>query len=280
MSNKYPIHALGRHRIVRDGKGVTTLVGVCGCPLKCRYCINPSHSKMLASGALSCSDLLDMVNIDNLYFLATGGGITFGGGEPLLYPELIFEFASNCNKRWNINIETSFNVPTPHVEKVISIVNEIIVDIKDMNPQIYQNYTGYSNKQVLDNLRYVSSTQYVNKILVRVPLIPNYNSMDDVHTSIKQLKELGFTRIDQFVYISDVDYLNHTDTGFYGKHVCEILKKVRKAIIASTNIGYKLLSCSHTRCESGTCPACEQELQHMEELIINKTICINKTKKT
>lgn len=185
MSNKYPIHAIGRHRIVRDGKGVTTLVGVCGCPLKCRYCINPSHSKMLASGALSCSDLLDMVNIDNLYFLATGGGITFGGGEPLLYPELIFEFASNCNKRWNINIETSFNVPTPHVEKVISIVNEIIVDIKDMNPQIYQNYTGYSNKQVLDNLRYVSSTQYVNKILVRVPLIPNYNSMDDVHTSIK-----------------------------------------------------------------------------------------------
>lgn len=280
MSNKYPIHAIGRHRIVRDGKGVTTLVGVCGCPLKCRYCINPSHSKMLASGALSCSDLLDMVNIDNLYFLATGGGITFGGGEPLLYPELIFEFASNCNKRWNINIETSFNVPTPHVEKVISIVNEIIVDIKDMNPQIYQNYTGYSNKQVLDNLRYVSSTQYVNKILVRVPLIPNYNSMDDVHTSIKQLKELGFTRIDQFVYISDVDYLNHTDTGFYGKHVCEILKKVRKAIIASTNIGYKLLSCSHTRCESGTCPACEQELQHIEELIINKTICINKTKKT
>ena len=97
-----------------------------------------------------------------------------------------------------------------------------------------------------------------------------------MHTSIKQLKELGFTKIDQPIYISNVDDLNRTDTGFYGKYVCETLKKVRKAIIASTKIECQLLSCHHRRCESGTCPQCEQELRHIEELIINKTIGVNK----
>ena len=36
-----PIFAISRHRIATDGKGVTTLVAMHGCPLSCRYCINP-----------------------------------------------------------------------------------------------------------------------------------------------------------------------------------------------------------------------------------------------
>ena len=270
-NNKYSIHAIKRHRILRDGKGITTLIGLCGCPLKCRYCINPLHSKIVSYEKLTCSELLNIVDIDNLYFLATGGGVTFGGGEPLLYPELIVEFANSCNRRWKINIESSFNVPREYVENIISKVDEIIVDVKDMNPLIYQNYTGCSNRKVIENLKYVASTQYQSKMHIRVPLIPNYNSLEDVGLSIKQLEDMGFTKIEQFTYISNVEEINNIkDDGMYGKYVCETLKEVRKAIVDSINIECKLLSCVHTRCESGTCPACEQELKHIEDLIVKK----------
>ena len=32
---------LSRHRINVDGAGVTTLVAFHGCPLNCKYCLNP-----------------------------------------------------------------------------------------------------------------------------------------------------------------------------------------------------------------------------------------------
>ena len=32
---------LSRHRIGVDGAGVTTLVAFHGCPLNCKYCLNP-----------------------------------------------------------------------------------------------------------------------------------------------------------------------------------------------------------------------------------------------
>lgn len=32
---------LSRHRIGVDGAGVTTLVAFHGCPLDCKYCLNP-----------------------------------------------------------------------------------------------------------------------------------------------------------------------------------------------------------------------------------------------
>lgn len=36
-----PVAAIARHRLTTDGQGVTTLVAFAGCPLRCRYCLNP-----------------------------------------------------------------------------------------------------------------------------------------------------------------------------------------------------------------------------------------------
>ncbi|MBO4381812.1 MAG: 4Fe-4S cluster-binding domain-containing protein, partial [Bacteroidales bacterium] len=36
-----PFIGINRHRIEVDGEGVTTLAAFHGCPLHCRYCLNP-----------------------------------------------------------------------------------------------------------------------------------------------------------------------------------------------------------------------------------------------
>ena len=60
-----------------DGIGVTTLVAAYGCLLRCQYCLNP-HSRQQETNQCEYTPekLLNEVKQDNLYFLATGGGIT------------------------------------------------------------------------------------------------------------------------------------------------------------------------------------------------------------
>lgn len=199
-----PVFAIERHRLTSDGVGVTTLVGAYGCPLKCKYCINPhawnpeTISKYIP---MSCEELLNRVKIDHLYFLATGGGITFGGGESLLHTDFIRNFRQICPKEWSICVETSLNVTEEQFLKSLGIVNDYIVDIKDLNPDTYQAYTGMSIHRMLTNLSSLIKEVSPEHIKIRVPMIPNYNSKPDALTTKATLEKMGFKQIEIFPYV-------------------------------------------------------------------------------
>ena len=195
---------ISRHRLAIDGEGVTTLVAFHGCPLRCKYCLNPqSLSKDTQCIERTVEELIDEVRIDQLYFLATGGGITFGGGEPLLNSMFIKAFCKQCPKEWRISIESSLNVPRKNVEAVLPFVKEWIIDIKDINSEIYKAYSGISNERVIDNLRWIASEhpELLSSITLRLPHIPNYNTDDDRNKSQAFLETLGYTKFDRFEYM-------------------------------------------------------------------------------
>ena len=135
---------------------------------------------------------------DSLYFLATGGGITFGGGEPLLHHEFIKSFKELCNDEWRINIETSLYAHTNIVVELATFIDHWIIDIKDTNSKIYKAYTGKNNLLVMNNL--MELIKLGANITVRVPHISNFNTPDDVARSISELKGMGITKIDEFTY--------------------------------------------------------------------------------
>lgn len=135
-----------------------------------------------------------------MYFLATNGGVTFGGGEPCLRPDFIREFRGLCGPAWQINLETSLNVPTANIEALLPVINTLIIDIKDMNSDIYRCYTGQSNDLVLDNLRLIADSGRQHDCIIRIPLIPNYDTDADRNASRKALEALGFNRFDLFTY--------------------------------------------------------------------------------
>lgn len=199
-----PLIGIERHRLATDGQGVTTLAAFHGCPLHCKYCLNPhsldpEHLCIL----MTPEELLDEVMIDDLYFQATGGGITFGGGEPLLRSSFIRKFIEIAPKEWHFTLETSLNVAQHHLEEVLPLIHEFYIDIKDMNPDIYKAYSGISNKRVIDNLRLLSSHQTDKKITIRLPHIPDFNEDADRDSSEQQLREMGFNDFDRFEYITD-----------------------------------------------------------------------------
>ena len=197
-----PFIAINRHRLTTDGEGVTTLVGFHGCPLHCEYCLN---AQCLQADGVWCrltpGELYSEVEIDDLYFMATGGGICFGGGEPLLRSDFIKAFAEIMNPEWKLTIETSLNVPLENVKAIASLVQMWYVDIKDMNPDIYKAYGCKENQQVVSNLQWLAANGYADKVIIRLPLIPEYNTDEDRQRSQQQLEDMGFTNFDKFNYI-------------------------------------------------------------------------------
>ncbi len=199
-----PVFGIDRHRLATDGAGVTTLVGAYGCPLQCRYCLNPHawNPETLKKCTFMTPEMLyEQVKIDALYFLATRGGITFGGGESLLHADFIRAFRQVCGPDWTLTAETSLNVPQSSLQKVLDVLDAFIVDIKDLNPSIYKAYTGKTVDTVVENLRLLAESFPPERVIVRVPSIPGHNTEEDISSSVTILKDMGFTQIDTFPYI-------------------------------------------------------------------------------
>lgn len=200
---KAPLIGINRHRLATDGQGVTTLVAFQGCPLRCRYCLNDQcHDPDSILRTITPEQLVDELAIDNLYFLATGGGVCFGGGEPLLYSAFIEAFVRVKVPEWKVIVETSLNVPRHHLERLLPHIDQYYIDIKDCNPEVYRAYTGCDNTQVLSNLQWLLSHEgLAQRMVVRLPLIPNHNTADDVACSRAQLTHMGAINFDEFDYI-------------------------------------------------------------------------------
>ena len=201
MLSQAPLIGMERLRLGTDGQGVTLLVGFWGCPLRCKYCLNPQCLNRSAKVvSLSPKELYDVAKKDEFYYVATKGGVTFGGGEPLLYGDFIKEVLLCGANKWHTSVETSFNVPTVNLILLKDYVDEFIVDIKDMDSAIYKAYTGKDNSLVFKNIEYICRENLYNKLKVRIPLIPEYNDVDSVKKSQKKLYESGITNVEFLKY--------------------------------------------------------------------------------
>ena len=131
---RIPLIGIRRLCMGTDGCGITTLVGFHGCSLRCKYCLNPNcWNDEGVKLFLTTEEILNIVRKDELYFLATNGGITFGGGEPILQADTIRHIIEKGGVHWHTTIETSLNVPLSFLNTVFPYIDDYIVDIKDMS---------------------------------------------------------------------------------------------------------------------------------------------------
>lgn len=196
---RFPLLGLSRLRMQTDGTGVTTLVAGAGCPLSCKWCINRRILSEKQPELLSPQELFARVRCDDLYFRATGGGVTFGGGEPLLHAAFLAEFRAMCPD-WRLTVETSLNVAPELLAQCEKAVDEFVVDIKDWDETVYYAYTGHSGAQARENLRHLLMNCPA-KVHVRVPLIPQFNTPEQQSASDAALGALGAENIELFSYV-------------------------------------------------------------------------------
>lgn len=200
------IMRISRLRMGTDGRGVTTLVAFFDCPLHCKYCINDfchekaDDFKTVPRGEYTPAELMRILRKDDIYYKMSGGGVTFGGGEPLLQSAFIHQVCKLADPEWKMRVETSLNVPWRCVEPVINDFDEWIIDIKDSDRDIYRKYTGSPNHNLIDNLFRLKEMIDRNKLHFRIPRIPDFNNEEDIKESIEWIKYFTDNEPDVFDY--------------------------------------------------------------------------------
>lgn len=204
LEMKTSILGISRLRIGTDGNGITTLVAFHGCPLGCTYCLNPQCKDPEAKvREMTPEEVMEELKKDELYYVATKGGVTFGGGEPFLNSMFIKEVLDLGAKAWHVTIETSLNVLQENIEPLLPYIDEYIVDVKDMDETIYNRYTRRNNELVKSNLKWLIDKGFAENILCRIPLIPGYNDETHQEKGKKELEKMGINRFDLFTYKTD-----------------------------------------------------------------------------
>jgi len=205
------ILSISRLRMGTDGNGISTLVVFFDCPLHCKYCINDFCHKPqkpfvgVQHAAFTPQELIEVLKKDDIYYLMSGGGIVFGGGEPLLQSKYIHKVCTLADQRWAKRIETSLNVPWDNIKPVLYDMDEWIIDIKDINNDIYKNYTGKDNKNMIKNLLKLRNKISSDKIHIRIPRIAGYNSEYDIEKSIQWVRENIGAEPEVFSYIKAIN---------------------------------------------------------------------------
>jgi pyruvate formate lyase activating enzyme len=197
----FPLLRIARLRMGSDGAGITTLIAGAGCPLRCRWCINKRLLREAPAEPLTAAELLERVRIDDLYFRASGGGVTFGGGESLLHAAFLRRFRELCPSEWRICAETSLAVSPELLSLSVGAVDSFIVDCKDMDADIYHRYTGGDPDLMRENLRFLLEAVGPERLLVRIPLIPEFNTKEDQQRSAARLRAMGITQLELFDYV-------------------------------------------------------------------------------
>ena len=199
VKNTAPLIGIKRHRFSVDGKGVTTLVGFHGCTLSCKYCLNPQCLR--TNGILyiiTPNELLKEVTKDNLYFLATGGGVTFGGGEPTILQE--FEELINLlldYDVYNIRIHSDGIKYSPGIERGLRLGKiTLITSVDSSSAPVYEKIKQVPcYDKVWKNLKKYADAKN-GLIRTKYVLIPGINdNLTEIKNWLQKTYEVGIKNI-------------------------------------------------------------------------------------
>lgn len=209
-----------RRFTVHDGPGIRTTVFFKGCPLRCQWCHNPegqvldieettktivlenrTYRKKESTGRwMTNGQVIREIEKDRPFFDESHGGVTFSGGEPMMQIDFLGDL---LNRTKAIGIHTVLDTSgyTSRV-KFLSIIDKpdlFHYDIKLINNEDHQRYTGVSNLRILKNLNLLCE-KGKNPIL-RFPVIPG---ITDTRKNIDGVKDLLIKLKDQ---VHEIDLL-------------------------------------------------------------------------
>jgi pyruvate formate lyase activating enzyme len=211
-----------RHYTIHDGPGIRTTVFFKGCPLRCWWCHNPESQesgiervlvhKSLDGGSFeteltvgswqSAGEVMKEIEKDEIFYLESGGGVTFSGGEPMMQADALEELLALCRKKgYHTAVDTSGHAEPAAFGKIALLTDLWLYDIKLMDDLKHVEYTGVSNELAISNLEMLA--RQGREIIIRFPLIPGFTDDPANLDAISALmKKLGLSRIDILPYHS------------------------------------------------------------------------------
>ncbi len=152
-------------------------------PTKCIHCGHcdtgcPTGARVTIGREVEEEQVMDAIMIDRDYYEASGGGVTFSGGEPLLQSRFLLTLLSRCKKAGlHTAIETNLSMPWDCIAPCLAYLDHVYFDIKIMEDEAHRRWTGISNREVLKNAAVLAASGV--PFTVRTPLIPGVTDFNE-----------------------------------------------------------------------------------------------------
>jgi pyruvate formate lyase activating enzyme len=155
--------------------------------------ICPSKAIQVIGEEIAAETLLKEIEKDKAFYISSGGGVTFSGGEPFAQPKQLLILAKELKKKEiSIAVETCLGVPWGNIEAAVQYIDEFLVDLKHVDASKLDEVTFLKFEQFEYNLRALEAMNV--PVTIRIPVIPGFNdSSDDMHSLIDFLD--SFTNI-------------------------------------------------------------------------------------
>ena len=138
-----------------------------------RACLNQALE--VAGREYTLNALMLLLHRDQDYW-GEGGGVTFGGGEPLMQADFLLAALERCRSNYiHTAVETSAHAPTEILIQALRLADWVFFDLKHCDSAAHRDGTGVGNELILQNLEVVAAARADCRLIVRVPIVPLFN---------------------------------------------------------------------------------------------------------
>ena len=145
---------------------------------------------------VTIEELLPTLLEDKDFYDTSGGGVTISGGECLCQADFCAELLKALKEQGiHTAVDTCGMVSRVAFDKVIPYTDIFLYDIKAIDEEVHIKCTGYSNKLILDNIKYLDSLGKM--IEVRIPYVPEYNDnqLEKISEFLKTLSNVKAVKV-------------------------------------------------------------------------------------
>jgi pyruvate formate lyase activating enzyme len=148
---------------------------------------------------MDVGDIVQEVEKDRIFYLNSGGGVTLSGGEPLAQHDVTGRLLRTFKaKGLHTALDTCGYASEEIFEDLLPYVDLVLFDIKQLDSEQHQKYTGVENERILRIARFVSQKA---RTWLRIPLIEGFNdSPEDMKKVAQMARKMGVEKISLLPY--------------------------------------------------------------------------------
>ena len=147
----------------------------------------PNGALEISGKEMTAGEIMAVVDKDAKYYTASGGGVTFSGGEASLHFDLLTELLTASRARgYHTALETNGLIPPRRLERLLPLIDLFLFDVKHTDPAAHEKWTGAPLDPVLRTLEALDAGNA--KVILRCPIIPGVNDTEAHFAAIRALK--------------------------------------------------------------------------------------------
>lgn len=180
-----------------DGPGIRTVFFLQGCPLRCLYCHNPDSQSFKGEKTITTEEVVALASRYKSYYKASGGGVTFSGGEPLMQGEFVLE-AFKALKAEGITtcVDTSGYGQMAYYQAIFQVTDHILLDIKHPREEMHKEITGLDMSGIRNFIQEVSKG-FDGTVTIRHVMVPGYSDSSEIIEEILDIIEPIQKKVDK-----------------------------------------------------------------------------------